>query len=124
MAGNQHFPARIWLSCVSPSSHPGTPSSAGLGRTTRNEGLSLACPGTGEVPLALRAVQHHLCQHTTHNVVFKTQYGCPVTGDYEVSFHAISFRSVLHPQYSTYGGESIAKWGELGGWNRKSRGAS
>lgn len=40
--------------------------------------------------------------------------------DYEVSFHVISFWSVLHTQYSIYRGESIANWGRFGGWNRKS----
>lgn len=55
---------------------------------------------------------------------FKTQYRCPVMGHYEVSSHAISFWSVLHTQYSTYRGESIANWGKFGGWNRKSSVAS
>lgn len=118
LENNTFLPGYAWAVSAPPATL------VGLGRTSQYEGLSPACPGTGDAPSALRAVQHHLCQHTTQTVVSKTRYRCPVMGDYEVSFHAISLRSVLHPQYSTYGGESIAKWGELGGWNRKSRGAS
>lgn len=64
------------------------------------------------------SIYHLLSQNTFFP--FKTQNRCPVLGDYEVSFHAISSWSVWHTRQGPYRGESFAN----GGWNRKSTVAS
>lgn len=93
---------------------PGTWSGSGLGWTSWEEDQpSLTWHWRFTI-----SIYHLLSQNTFFS--FKTQNRCPVLGDYEDSFHAISSWSVWHTRQGPYRGESFAN----GGWNRKSTVAS